>query len=184
MSVFSLLLFPTTKESSIRVETTPEAGIPTHQAPCGLSAKHTEVTSAASSKAWACCWPCSFLARHSQALGLPLSSPGLKQKGQDNPYPGLLSVWVLLGIYTEGIPQSACQPGVFCWPSRATGRCQPESTDPRSKSRITCQLQTEVTSQSLSVTLSCCCPINCRDRSDLTVTATVTGVLLGQDILR
>ena len=80
---------------------------------------------------------------------------------------------------------SACQAGAFCWPSRATARCQPKSADPRETSRVTCQLlQAEVTSQSLSVTRSCCCPIKCRDRRDLTVPATVTFLLLGHEILR
>lgn len=184
VAVFSLLLFPTTKGSSIRVETTPEVGIPTQQAPCGLSAKQTQVTSAAASKPGACCWPCSFLARHSQALCLLLPTHGLKQKGQDNPCWGLLSAWVLQALEAEGIPQSACQAGAFCWPSRATARCQPKSAAPREKARVTCHLQTQVTSQSLSVTRSCCCPIKCRDRSDLTVTATVTLLLLRQEMLR
>lgn len=153
-------------------------GIPTHQTPCSLIANQTQVTTPASPKPWACCWPCSFLARHSQALCLLLPTHGLKQKGQDNPSGGLLSVWVLLGLEAEGIPQSACQAGAFCWPSRATARCQPKSADPREKARLTCQLQTQVTSQSLSVTRSCCCPIKCRDRSDLPVPFRDTFLLL------
>lgn len=105
-------------------------------------------------------------------------------RAHEDPSWDLLSAWVLLALEAEGIPQSACQAGAFCWPSRATARCQTKSAAPREKSRVTCHLQTQVTSQSLSVTCSCYCPIKCRDRSDLTVPATVTLLLLGQEILR
>ena len=120
------------------------------------------------------CWLYSFSGRHSQALCLLLSCHVHRQKRHNNPnlspLPG-----VSLGPWAEGISQSMCQLGAFCWPGRGAGRRDLKSTSPSPESRADLPA---VISQSLSQPWSCCGPITSTGTSDLTAPFTAIGFLL------
>ena len=109
----------------------------------------------------------------------------LMDKGCENKDPRPLPVCRQSASQAEGISQSTCPAGAFCWITRDMGMtmsCIPKGTELSPELKAVLLATTErVSSKALCQPCSCCRSVTSRDRNKLSNTLSATCLLQGAE---
>lgn len=105
--------------------------------------------------------------------------------GHENPYSRSPAVCRQSASQAEGITQSTCPAGAFCWLARGRGmtvRCIPKGTELSLELKSFLLATTErMSSKALFQPCSCCRSVTSRDRNKLSNTISATCLLQGAE---